>query len=122
MSQYLPHGEFKWVKNVDNFDVNSISKNSLYGYILKVYLEYPVELQNLYNVYQLAPEKVDILSDYQKNIADKYNIKVGEVKKLVPNLGKKNNYTVHHMNLQLGLSLEIKLIKIHKLLKFKISD
>ena len=64
MSQYLPHGEFKWVKNVDNFDVNSISKNSLYGYILKVYLEYPVELHNLYNVYQLAPEKVDILSDY----------------------------------------------------------
>ena len=29
MSQYLPYGEFKWVKNVNNFDVNSISKNSL---------------------------------------------------------------------------------------------
>ena len=39
--QILPYGEFKWVKIVDNFDVNSISKNSFYGYILKVDLEYP---------------------------------------------------------------------------------
>ena len=28
MSQYLPKGRFKWLKNVDKFDVNSISKKS----------------------------------------------------------------------------------------------
>ena len=38
MSQYLPYGELKWVKNNNNFDVNSISKNSLYDYILKVHV------------------------------------------------------------------------------------
>ena len=38
MSQYLPYGEFKWVKNFNNFDVNSISKNSLFDYILKVHV------------------------------------------------------------------------------------
>ena len=32
MSQCFPYGEFEWVKNVNNFDVNSISKNSLYDY------------------------------------------------------------------------------------------
>ena len=24
MSEYLPYGEFRWLKNVDRFDVNSI--------------------------------------------------------------------------------------------------
>ena len=28
MSGYLPYGRFKWLKNVDNFNVNSISENS----------------------------------------------------------------------------------------------
>ena len=42
-------------QNVDNFDVNSISKNSIYGYILEVDLKYPDELHNLHNEYPLAP-------------------------------------------------------------------
>ena len=49
-------------------------------------------------------------------------IKVGGAKKSVPSSGKKTNYTVHYMNLQLYISLGIKLIKIHKILKFKESD
>ena len=32
MSDYLPYGRFKWLKNVDKFDVNSISKNCPVGY------------------------------------------------------------------------------------------
>ena len=28
MSSYLPYGRFKWLKNVDNFDVNSISEKN----------------------------------------------------------------------------------------------
>ena len=61
MSRYLPYGEFKWVKNVDNFDVNSVSKNSLCGYILEADFEYPNELHNLHNDHPLAPEKPEIL-------------------------------------------------------------
>ena len=34
MSQHLPYGGFKWLKNVDNFDVNSTSQKSPTGYIL----------------------------------------------------------------------------------------
>ena len=34
MSEYLPYSGFKSLKNVDDFDVNSISKNSSTGYIL----------------------------------------------------------------------------------------
>ena len=123
ISSYL---ELKWVKSVDNFDVNSISKNSLYGYILEVDLEYPEELHYLQNDYPLAPEKrnitYDMLPNYCKKISGKYSIKVGGVKKLVPNLSKKTNYSVHYINLQLHLSGGMKLIKIHKILKFKQSD
>ena len=34
MSEYLPYGGFKWLKNVDEFDVMSISEKSLIGYFL----------------------------------------------------------------------------------------
>ena len=68
MSGYLPYGGFQWLKNVDNFDVNSLSENSPIGYILKLDLEYPDELHVLHNDYALAPEKLiipyDMLSDY----------------------------------------------------------
>ena len=63
-----------------------------------------------------------MLSDYCKKIADKYEIKVGDVMKLIPNLGDKTNYVLHYRNLQLYLSLGMKLTKIHKVLKFKQCD
>ena len=120
MSGYLPYGRFKWLKDVDNFDVNSVSENSPIGYILEVYLEHPDELHVLHNDYRLAPEKFaisyDMLSDYCKEIADKHEIKVGGVEKLIRNLDNKSNYVLHYRNLQLYLSLGMKLTKIHRVL------
>ena len=93
----------------------SISEKSLIGYLLQIALEYPDELHELHNNYALAPEKLavssDMLSKYCKKIADKYEIKVGGVKNLIPNLGNKTNYVVHYRNFQLYLSLEVKLTK-----------
>ena len=63
-----------------------------------------------------------MLSNYCKEIADKYEIKVGDVKKLISNLGNKTNYVADYRNLQLYLSLRMKLTKIHRLLKFKQFD
>ena len=54
-----------------------------------------------------------MLSDYCKKIADEYGIKVGDVKKLIPNLGDKTIYAFHYRNIQLCFSLGIKLTKIH---------
>ena len=113
-------------KNVNELDVMSINKKSDVGYILEVDLKYPKELHELHNDYPLAPEKLtvtnDILSNYCKSIADKYDIKIGDVKKLIPNLGNKSKYVVHYKNLQLYLSLGMKLTKIHRVLQFKQSN
>ena len=104
----------------------SINEKSLIGYLLEVDLEYLNKLHELHNDYPLAPEKLavssDVLSKYCKKIADKYEIKVCNVKKLIPNLSNKTNYVVHYRNLQLYLSLGMKLTKIHKVLEFKQSD
>ena len=96
----------------------SISEKRPIGYFLEVDLEYSDKLPELHNDYPLAPEKLavsnDMLSKYCKKIADKYEIKVSDVKTLIPNLGSKTNYVVHYRNIQLYLSLGMKLAKIHR--------
>ena len=105
------------------FDVMSICEKSPIGYFLEVNLEYPDELHQLYNDYPLATEKLAVSSDmlpkYCKEIADKHEIKVGDVKTLITNVGNKTKYALHNRNLQLYLSLGMKLAKIHRVLKFK---
>ena len=63
-----------------------------------------------------------MLSKYCKKLADEYKIKVGDIKKLISNLGNKTNYVVDYRNLQLHLSLGMKLTKINQVLEFKQSD
>ena len=126
MSEYLPYGEFKWLKSVDELDIMSINKKTDVGHILEVDLKYPKELHKLHNDYPLAPEKLavnnGILSNYCKSIADKYETKVGDIKKLIPNLGNKTKYVVHYRNIQLYLSLGMKLTRIYRALQFKQSN
>ena len=106
MSQYLPTGNFKWMKNINDFDVLDICDESKKGYILEVDLEYPKELHDLHNDYPLAAE----------------NIKLDKVSKLVPNLNNKEKYIIHYRNLKQCLNLGLKLTKIHRILEFDQSD
>ena len=128
MTQCLPYGGFEWMseEKASSFDFDLVRWNSCEGYILEVDLEYPSDLHDFHSDYPLAPEKLkvesDILSKSCSDIAKKYGIKVDEVNKLVPNLRNKMNYVVHYGNLQLYKSLRTKVIKIHRVLRFKQSD
>ena len=124
MSQYLPTGGFKWMtdKQINKINLAKYTENSKKGLILEVDLDYPKELHNLHNDYPLGPEKVkvtkDMLSDYCKNIADKYNISTGLVNKLIPTLCDKEKYVLHYQTLQLYLDLGLKIKKVHRVLEF----
>ena len=73
----------------------------------------------MHNDYPLAPEKLevshDMLSNYCISIAKKYEIKIVDVNKLVPNLGNKSKYILHYRDLQLYLPLGIKLVSVHRI-------
>ena len=122
MSQYLPTGGFRWMTEKQISELNKYKENSEKGVILEVDLEYPKELHNLHNDYPLAAESVrvnkNMLSDYCKKIATKYNRSTGQVHKLIPTLSNKEKYVLHYRNLQLYLDLGLKLKKIHRVLEF----
>ena len=128
MIQFLPYCGFKFLseEEIKSFNLGSIPENSQIGYIFEVDLVYCTELHDLHNDYLLCHEKIeiteDISSDYCKEIANLYGIKVGGAKKLIPNLKDKTRYVVHYKNLQYYLSLGMKLVKTHRVLSFKQSN
>ena len=124
MSQFLPTSGFRWLsrKKIDQLDLAKFTENSSKGLILEVDLEYPKKLHDLHNEYPLTPEKVkvteDMLSNYCKKIAAKYNISTGLVSKLIPTLSDKEKYVLHYRNLKLYLDLGLKVKKVHRVLQF----
>ena len=63
-----------------------------------------------------------MLSKYCSSIGNNYGTKVGDVNELIPNLGNKKKFVIHYRNLQLYISLGMKVTKVHKIFKFKQSD
>ena len=119
MSQYLPTGGFRWVGDCNRLaaSIGEHPADSPEGFILEVDLEYPAELHNAHNAYPLAPERLVVkkewMSEYQHGLIDGIGVASTEVKKLVPNLCDKQRYVLHSRNLQLYLSLGMRLKKIY---------
>ena len=66
-------------------------------------MEYPKELDENHNVLQLLTERM----------------KIGRVKKLVPNLKDKKGYVVHIKTLDQVLKHSLKLKKVHQVIEFQ---
>ena len=63
-----------------------------------------------------------MLSKYCLSIANEYGIKIGGVNKFVPNLDNKSKYVLLYRNLQLRLSLGMRMSKVNRTLRFEQSD
>ena len=100
-------------REIKKIDLEKYGADSNKGLIYEVDLEYPQEIHDLHNDYPLAPEKVKVsknmLSGYCKKIAEKYNISISLVSKLIPTLRDKKEYISHYRNLQLYLDLGLKI-------------
>ena len=111
-------------KEINKIDLAKYKKNSKKGLIPEVDLEYSQQLHNLHNDYPVAPEKPKLsnstLSGYCKKIAEKYNISIGQVNKLIPMLKDKKEYVLHYQNLQLQMYLDLgmKIKKVSRVLEF----
>ena len=88
MSKFLLTSGFKWI-DPKEFDLNKYTNNSSKGCVLEIDLEYRKELHELHSDYPLVPDEIEIkremLSEYQLNIADLYNIPIRNVINLLPN-------------------------------------
>ena len=124
MSQCLPTGGFRWLKEkeINKIYLAKYKEDSKKGLILEVDLEYPQELQGLHSDYPLAPEKMkvtkEMLSPYCESIRDKFNISIGQVHKLIPTFNKKEKYVLHYRNLQQYTNIGLKVKKVHRVLEF----
>ena len=88
VSKFLLTSGFKWI-DPKEFDLNKYTNNSSKGCVLEIDLEYPKELHELHSDYPLVPDEIEIkremMSEYQLNIADLYNIRFNNVINLLPN-------------------------------------
>ena len=120
MSQPLPTGRFKWLKE-DKWDDIFNNKEGI-GYFIECDLEYPKELYYLHNDYPLAPEKLIVKDDWLfpfcKNLKEKFGLASDKTTKLIPTLFNKEKYVLHIRNLSLYKDLGMKLTKIHRVLQF----
>ena len=115
MSQKLPYKNFKWS--------NDLTLDKIQTAIYEVDISIPKELHNKFKKYPLCPEiksmQENSLSEYQKYLNKKLNIKYNEKdKKLKLDLLPKKNYKIYNKNLEYYMQLGIKIDKIHKILSF----
>ena len=105
MTEKLPVRGFRWMDDISRMDedfVTGYDKNDNKGYILKVDVDYPNELQNLHSDLPFLPESMVI----------------NNTKKLVCNLHDKKNYVVHINVLKQALDHGLKLRKVHRVIEF----
>lgn len=105
MSEFLPHGNFRSLDNVEYFNVNNIAKGSKVGSILEIDLEYPTELRDYHNDLLLCTKN-------KKNEFMQHT-------RLITDLNDKTKYVIHYRNLQQCLQNEMILKKIHRIVEFQ---
>ena len=105
MCEKLPVKGFKWMDDISIINeefIKSYDKKSSNGYILKVDVDYPNELQDLHRDFPFLPER----------------LVVNNTEKLICNLQNKKEYVVHINTLKQALEHGLKLINVHQVIEF----
>ena len=121
MSQKLPVGKFEWVEmNIES--LLNHSDNDDIGYLVDVDLDYPDSIHESTQEFPLAPSHGvvtnEMLSDYQKECIDKHNIKLGKDVKFLLTCETRKYYIVHYRLLKFFVEMGLKVIKIHRAIRF----
>ncbi|XP_018307240.1 DNA polymerase-like [Mycetomoellerius zeteki] len=104
MCQPLPYADFRWVDDVDNFNVMGVALDSPTGYILEMDLEYPEHLHDVHVDLPFCPTR------------DKPPGKRED--KLLATLYDKKRYVIHYRNLQQCIRHGFCIAKVHRILQF----
>ena len=124
MSRPLPVGGYRWLTQdeIQSFDFQKISFESVKGYAFEVTLEYPEHLHIDHNSFPLAAEHVtveeDMLSPYASSCLSELGMNFSRTKKLTATFGTRSRYVCHGMNLKLYLELGLKLKEVHSGVEF----
>ena len=123
MSQYLPYKNISLNSEIDIDTILKTDDNSKYGYIVECDLEFPQEIHDKLKEFPPCPESIaptkEMLSEFQKKMAEKNNVKVGSCSKLVPHLMKHEKYCIHYRNLKFVKELGVEITKVHNVVQFK---
>lgn len=123
----MPTGNFKWLTEheIQCIDPASIPDEGDTGYIFEVTLEYPEHLHDIqaHSDFPLACEKMAVqdqyLSPMMKTMREMFNMKTSsKAVKLIPNFRTKHKYVIHYKNLKLYVELGLRLVKIHRAIRF----
>jgi len=126
MRMPMPIKNFQWMSKTElsNLCMEDISTTSKIGYILEVTLEYPESLHLDHSSFPLAPHHLEIndsmLSSYAgKALEEIMKTTSYKSKKLTSTFLPRKNYVCHALNLKLYLQQGMKLVAIHRGIKFE---
>lgn len=106
MTEALPYGGFEWVNLEEQCNIFwNVADDHDVGYMLEVDLDYPDEIHDSHKDLPLCPEHRAPPGSKQE--------------KLLTTLNNKQRYVIHYRALQQALKYGLRLVKIHRALKFK---
>ena len=118
MQMTLSCGNYKWRNDLTIDDILNADCPGGVGYFIEVDLEYPCLLHSHHNNLPLAPEKLQILSEWLSDYVKSFGIPASRVVKPVGNLFDKYFYVCHVRNLKFYVDTDLTVKRFQGVLQF----
>lgn len=118
--EWVPENEIPSIVS----QILNMTEDQEVGYYFDCDLYYDPALHSQHSSFPVAPYNMtiteDMLSPFARECHQLLNGKVKyQAKKLCTTFGTRKHYGVHYLNLRTYLQLGLKIIKVHRILKFK---